>query len=29
MIDFIVNNIKDISYWFMFLVTIGACVLLH
>ena len=29
MIDFIVNNIKDISYWFMFLMTICVCVLLH
>ena len=29
MIEFIGNNIKDISYWFMFLVTISACVLLH
>ena len=29
MIEFIENNVKDISYWFMFLITIGACVLLH
>ena len=29
MIDFIGNNIKGISYWFMFLMTINACVLLY
>ena len=29
MIEFIGNNIRDISYWFMFLMTISACVLLH
>lgn len=29
MIDFIGNNIKDISYWLMFLAVVGAYILLH
>lgn len=29
MIEFIGNNIKDISYWLMFLVMVGAYILLH
>ena len=29
MIEFIGNNIKDISYWLMFLATLGAYILLY
>ena len=29
MIEFIGNNIKDISYWLMFLAVVGAYILLH
>ena len=29
MIDFIKDNIKDISYWLMFLAMVGAYILLH
>lgn len=29
MIEFIGNNIKDISYWLMFLAMVGAYILLH
>lgn len=29
MIDFIGNNISDISYWLMFLAMVGAYILLH
>ena len=29
MIEFIGNNIKDISYWLMFLAVLGAYILLH
>ena len=29
MIEFIGNNIRDISYWLMFLATLGAYILLH
>ena len=29
MIEFIGNNIRDISYWLMFLATVGAYILLH
>ena len=29
MIEFIGNNIRDISYWLMFLASVGAYILLH
>ena len=29
MIEFIGNNIRDISYWLMFFATVGAYILLH